>query len=67
LPDPSPESLSQGIGVGEGSRRLAELFGEDLLETDIFLRTMGFPRVVEKEYEMLDPKARRYMDAPGQR
>jgi penicillin amidase len=46
-----------------GSGRLAELFGEDLLETDIFLRTMGFHRVAQREYELLDDEAKRYMDA----
>ncbi|MBN1836621.1 MAG: penicillin acylase family protein [Spirochaetales bacterium] len=46
-----------------GSGRLAELFGEKLLETDIFLRTVGLYRVAQKEYELLDPEAKGYLDA----
>ena len=46
-----------------GSGRLAELFGKKLLETDIFLRTLGFHRVAEREYELLDAEARAYLDA----
>ncbi len=43
--------------------RLAELFGKKLLETDIFLRTLGFERVAKQEYGLLDDEAKRYLDA----
>ncbi|GAA3740951.1 penicillin acylase family protein [Salinactinospora qingdaonensis] len=43
--------------------RLAELFGPDQLETDIYLRTMGWRRVAEQEYELLGADTRRYLDA----
>jgi len=46
-----------------GSGRLAELFGEKVLETDIFLRALGFDKVAEQEYKLLDEEARRYLDA----
>ena len=46
-----------------GSGRLAELFGKKLLETDIFLRTLGLHRVAAREYELLDREARAYLDA----
>ncbi|MBN1838055.1 MAG: penicillin acylase family protein [Spirochaetales bacterium] len=51
--------FSRRVGAG----RLAELFGEGLLETDIFLRTLGLYRVAQKEYELLDAAARSYLDA----
>jgi penicillin amidase len=38
-----------------GSGRLAEMFGEDQVETDKFLRTLGWARVVQQELETLDP------------
>lgn len=38
-----------------GSGRLSEMFGESQLETDIFLRTLGWARVVEEELETIDP------------
>ncbi|MBN1148700.1 MAG: penicillin acylase family protein [Anaerolineales bacterium] len=37
-----------------GSGRLAEMFGESQLETDQFLRTLGWARVVQKELETID-------------
>ncbi len=42
--------------------RLSELFGKKLLETDIFLRTLGFQHVAEQEYRLLDPEAKRFLD-----
>ena len=38
--------------------RLAELFGEDGLETDKYIRTMGWRRVAEQEWALLDPETR---------
>ena len=37
------------------SGRLAELFGESQVETDTFVRTLGWRAVAEQEVEMLDP------------
>jgi penicillin amidase len=37
-----------------GSARLSEMFGESQLETDQFLRTLGWARVVENELDALD-------------
>ncbi|MCI0520054.1 MAG: penicillin acylase family protein [Chloroflexi bacterium] len=38
-----------------GSGRLSEMFGEPLVDTDVFLRTMGWARVARQELELLDP------------
>ena len=38
--------------------RLSELFGEDTLETDKFIRTMGWRRVAEQEWALLDTETR---------
>ena len=38
-----------------GSGRLSEMFGESQVDTDKFLRTMGWARVVEEELDSLDP------------
>jgi len=43
--------------------RLAELFGESQVETDVYLRTMGWRRVAEAEYKILDPDTRRWLQA----
>ncbi|QIK74398.1 penicillin acylase family protein [Nocardioides piscis] len=40
------------------SGRLAELFGEDGLETDKYIRTMGWRRVAEQEWALLDAETR---------
>lgn len=45
------------------SGRLAELFGEDLVETDAVVRTMGWRRVAREELPLLEPETRRYLDA----
>jgi penicillin amidase len=42
--------------------RLAELFGKDALETDKFVRTLGWRRVAEKELALLTPTTRQYLD-----
>jgi penicillin G amidase len=44
------------------SGRLAELFGEEALETDKFIRTLGWRRVAEKELGLLAPATRQYLD-----
>ncbi|WP_432941468.1 penicillin acylase family protein [Kribbella sp. CA-253562] len=44
------------------SGRLAELFGRDALETDKFVRTLGWRRVAEKELGLLSPATRQYLD-----
>ncbi|HEX5919110.1 MAG TPA: penicillin acylase family protein, partial [Nocardioides sp.] len=38
--------------------RLSELFGPDTLETDRFIRTMGWRRVAEQEWALLEPATR---------
>jgi len=46
-----------------GSGRLSELFGEKLLETDKFLRTMGFYEGAEEQYEKYGAETRTYLEA----
>ncbi|MCD6640839.1 MAG: penicillin acylase family protein [Nocardioides sp.] len=38
--------------------RLSEIFGEETLETDKFIRTMGWRRVAEREWALLRPDTR---------
>ena len=38
--------------------RLSEIFGADTLETDRFIRTMGWRRVAEREWALLEPATR---------
>lgn len=38
--------------------RLSEIFGESTLETDKFIRTMGWRRVAEEEWALLEPATR---------
>jgi penicillin amidase len=45
------------------SGRLSEWFGNKTLETDEFVRTLGWRRVAERELALLDPDTRRYLDA----
>jgi penicillin G amidase len=45
------------------SGRLSELFGEETLETDKVVRTMGWRRVAEKELDRLSPSTLRYLEA----
>jgi penicillin amidase len=40
----------------QGAGRLSELMGEVTLETDIFLRTMGWERIARQELDRLDPE-----------
>jgi penicillin G amidase len=46
-----------------GAGRLSELFGKKLLETDIFLRTLGFTQVAREEYRLMDDESRGYLDS----
>ncbi len=43
--------------------RLSELFGPSQVETDAYIRTMGWRRVAEQEYKLVAPTTRRYLDA----
>ncbi|KAA1428482.1 penicillin acylase family protein [Nocardioides antri] len=43
--------------------RLSELFGEDAVETDRVVRTLGWRRVAAKELTLLDPRTRELLDA----
>ena len=45
------------------SGRLAELYGESQVETDAYIRTLGWRRVAEAELALLAPSSRRYLDA----
>ncbi|WP_460810782.1 penicillin acylase family protein [Nocardioides salsibiostraticola] len=43
--------------------RLAEIFGADAVESDSYVRTMGWRRVAERELPLLDPETRAALDA----
>ncbi len=43
--------------------RLAELFGEDALETDKYVRTMGWRRVATDELALIEPETRAALEA----
>ncbi|WP_082503206.1 penicillin acylase family protein [Nocardioides sp. Leaf307] len=43
--------------------RLAELFGEAALESDLVVRTMGWRRVAEEELGLLEPETRAALEA----
>ena len=43
--------------------RLSELFGASQVESDAYIRTLGWRRVAEQELAMLAPSTRRYLDA----
>jgi penicillin amidase len=43
--------------------RLAELFGHDALETDMFVRALGWRRVAEAELSLLSPATRGYLES----
>ncbi|NUR96882.1 MAG: penicillin acylase family protein, partial [Kribbellaceae bacterium] len=43
------------------SGRLSELFGKDALETDKFVRTLGWRRTAEAELPLLSPNTRQYL------
>ena len=43
--------------------RLSELLGKDALETDMYIRTMGWRRVAEQELSLLSPETLDYLKA----
>jgi penicillin amidase len=43
--------------------RLSELFGASQVETDTYLRTMGWRRVAEQEIALLSPESRRNLES----
>ncbi|MDA8371207.1 MAG: penicillin acylase family protein [Nocardiopsaceae bacterium] len=43
--------------------RLAEMFGPDQVETDAYLRTMGWRHVAEQEFDLLAEDTQRYLTA----
>ena len=46
-----------------GSGTLSEMFGKGQVETDTFLRTLGWKQVAELEYEQLDPQAKAILNS----
>ena len=46
-----------------GSGRLSELFGEGLVETDRFLRTMGFLEIAREEVRLMGAAERSYLES----
>jgi penicillin G amidase len=46
-----------------GSARLSEMFGESQLETDTFLRTLGWARVAQQELDGMSPDELRLLQA----
>ena len=46
-----------------GSGRLSEMFGESQVETDVFLRSLGFEDLAEEEWSRLDDGSRRILEA----
>ena len=45
------------------SGRLSEMFGESQLETDSFLRTLGWRKIAEEEITLLSPKSLQILDS----
>ncbi len=43
--------------------RLSELLGEATVETDMYVRAMGWRRVAQREFDLLAPATRRYLQA----
>jgi penicillin amidase len=43
------------------SGRLAEMFGSGQVDTDSYLRTMGWRRVAEQEWNIITPESRQYL------
>ena len=43
--------------------RISELLGKQTVETDLYIRTMGWRRVADREYDLLAPATRSYLDA----
>jgi penicillin amidase len=49
-----------------GSGRLSEMFGDSQVDTDKFLRTLGWARVVQQELDTLDSQSLAILDAYAQ-
>lgn len=47
----------------QGSGRLSELLGENTLETDMFLRTLGWERIAEEEFARMEPSMQAILEA----
>ena len=47
----------------ETAGRLSELFGQSTVNTDKFLRTLGWHRIAEQEYAAADPDTKALLDA----
>jgi penicillin amidase len=45
-----------------GSARLSEMFPSEI-ETDVFLRTLGWRQLAEKEYDLLEPEIKSMLEA----
>jgi penicillin amidase len=43
--------------------RISELLGERTVDSDMFIRTMGWREVASREYDLLEPATRGYLDA----
>ncbi len=43
--------------------RISELLGQATVQTDMYIRTMGWRRVAAREYDLLEPSTRAYLDA----
>jgi penicillin amidase len=46
-----------------GAGRLSELFGKTTLETDAFMRTLGFHRIAQQEFDLLPPEEKRVLES----
>ncbi len=46
-----------------GSGRLSEMFGKNQLDTDAFLRTLGWRQIAEQEFSALDPESQGILKA----
>ena len=44
-----------------GSGRLSEMFGKSQVETDAFLRTLGWAQIAEQEYAVADPRGQSHV------
>lgn len=45
-----------------GSGRLAEMFGESQIDTDRFLRALGWRRIAQQEWDMLDADSKKILE-----
>src|SRR3990170_3183946 len=46
-----------------GAGRLAEMFGDSQVETDMFLRSMGWPRLAEEDWEQASEESKAILEA----